>query len=632
MSSPDLPSSRRPGALRRVVRLAARALGTDGAQFIPSGSDAEVVAYGTPAELRGLGFDTLVGDERGLVVSDTAGTPPFSRLAPAVQFVAAVPVAGTHRQRLGVLCLIDGSSRAFGVAEQQTLAEFGCLVAEVVEGDRGAAPAAHSAGRPLFEGHGALMLLVDPYSGVIVEANAAAAAFYGVAVEDLAGRPLAALTVLSEDRVLPALQRTLRESRSLLRLQHRAASGEMLTVELMVSTVVIGGRLLLYAVGRDVTDQLRVAESLRRRERTLHGFYDEAPVMMGVVELVGEDLLSVSSNEAAAQFYGTTVEAMEGCTASELGVPEAIGERWLEAYRQSALSGGAVRFEYDHPHPRGHRRLAVVVRCVGLSAEGAPQFSYIAEDVTERTEAEVSLRAAQERAEAAARRSSGLLASIGHEIRTPLTALVGFSEALDAVVAPEHRDVSGLIVRSGHQLLSTIDSVLDLARLETSPVELAPVDVAAEVEAAAQLLRPLAERKGLRLDVRVADTPAMPADAVLLVRIVHNLVGNALLFTEEGGVTVEVEAEDAGVVLRVHDTGESVNDAFLPRRTDAFRDDAEPEEEGGLAITRRLVDLLGGTLDVASRRGEGTTFTVRLPRPATEAEQPTAPGEVAHES
>jgi PAS domain S-box-containing protein len=612
MPSPDTAPLHGQDALRRIVRLAARTFGADAAQFVPEDRRSDVVAYGSTADLRGLGLAALVREERGLVVADTTGTPPFSRLAPAVRFVAAVPVTG--QERLGVLCLLDGRPRALEPAEQQALAEFGYLAAAVVEGGH----AVMRAARSLFDGHGALMLLIDPRSGKIVEANAAAAAFYGSTVEELAGRPLAALSSLSEDRMLSALRGALQEARSLLRLRHRDAAGEASTVELMVSTVVIGGRLLLYAIGRDVTDEQRAAEHLRRQERTLRAFYDQAPTMMGVVELAGDDVVYLSSNEAAARFYGTTPEAMAGRAASELRLPDAIRTRWVEAFRTSALTGEAVDFACEHPHPRGHRHLDVVVKCIGLSPEGAPQFSFIAADVTERAQVGAALRAVQGRSEVAARQAGDLLTSLDHEIRAPLAGLVEFSEALDEAVAAEHRDVSGLIVRTGRRLLNTIDSVLALAQLEWSQaeVERVRVDVVAEVEAAVRLLQPLAARKGLRVEVRAADVAPIWTDAVLLGRLVHALVGNALAFTEEGGVLVEVAAEEAGVVLRVRDTGAGVNDAFLPRHADAVGSGAEPGEPGTLGIARRLVELLGGTLDAASQRGAGTTFRVRLPRHA----------------
>lgn len=611
MPSLDPAPPHGPDALRRIVRLAARTFGTDAAQFVPEDARGDVVAYGSMVDLRGLGLTALIRDEGGLVVADTMGTPPFSRLAPAVRFVAAVPV--TRGERLGVLCLLDGSPRTLVPAEQQTLAEFGYLAAEVVDGGH----AVMRAARSLFDGHGALMLLIDPRSGEIVEANAAAASFYGYTVEGLTGQPLVVLSSHSEERMLPALRRALQDARPLLRLRHRGATGAVSTVEMMVSTVVIGGRLLVYAIGRDVTDEQRATEHLRRQERTLRGFYDHAPAMMGVVELRGEDVLHVSSNAAAARLYGAAPEAVAGRTASDLRVPDAIRLRWVEAYRTSALTGEPVEFAYEHPHPRGHRHLDVVVKCIGISPEGAPQFSFVAADVTERAQLGAALRAVQGRSETAVRRARDLLASLDHEIRTPLAGLVDFSEALDEAVAAEHRDVSGLIVRTGHRLLNTIDSVLALARLEWAQAEVArvPVDVVAEVEATVHLLRPLAERKGLRIDVRAADVAPVPTDAVLLGRLVQTLVGNALAFTEAGGVSVEVAAEGAGVVLRVRDTGEGVNGAFLPRHADAGAS-GTGREAGTLGVARRLVDLLGGRFDVASQRGAGTTFTVHLPRHA----------------
>ncbi len=707
--------------------------------------------YGADVDLHAFGLGNLIGEERGLVISDTVGLPPFSQLAPAIRFVAAVPVTGSEGERLGALCLLDGSPHTLDADEQQTLAEFGCLTAEVAESDRHAAQRA----RGLFDGHAALMLLLDPRTGAIVDANAAAAAFYGYSIDELTTRSLASLSTLPENRVLPALHRAFREQRSALTQRHRIASGEVRTVEALVSMVALGARSVLYLIGRDVTEQREVAERLRGTERSLRSLYDVAPMMMGVVEMVGDELRHVSGNAAAVRFFGTP----DGAPAHKAPASQedrAIQERWWNAYRESALAGEAVRFAYDHPHAHGHRRLAVVVNCIGISGEGVPQFSYIAEDatgaqevqealrtksaeferiftavpdavmladpdrvlhtinpaaarlfgyapgelegqstavlyadpetfeqlgqsrfhrdadeqptpyrtryrrkdgrefvgesvgvgmrgaegetigfvgiirdVTKQEEAEAMLHEARKQAEEMAHLKTAFLINMSHEIRTPLTAIIGFSEVLADTVPSEHRDVADLVVRSGRRLLSTLNSVLDLARLEADEmaVRLTPLDVAAEVSEAVGLLQPLAERKGLRLEVRAPASAGLAlADAALLTRIVNNLVGNAIKFTEEGGVTVEVGSEGDTVRLRVRDTGEGINEAFLPHLFDAFRqatDEATGHREGsglGLAITKRLVDLMHGSIEVKSRKGTGTTFTVAFPRATEPAE------------
>src|SRR5690606_6549766 len=159
----------------------------------------------------------------------------------------------------------------------------------------------------------------------------------------------------------------------------------------------------------------------------------------------------------------------------------------------------------------------------------------------------------------------------------------------------------------------------DLARLESGTIDLdvAPLDVAQEVHALADSLRPLATQKGLGLVVHapVSGVHAY-ADRVALDRVLTNLLRNAIKFTEEGRVVVSVRARGAEVWVRVSDTGRGIGEAFLPKLFDAFHQESTGvtrSHEGtglGLTITKRLVELMGGTITLESTPGEGSVFSV----------------------
>ena len=241
-------------------------------------------------------------------------------------------------------------------------------------------------------------------------------------------------------------------------------------------------------------------------------------------------------------------------------------------------------------------------------------------DVGARRAYERGLVEARAQAEEAARVRSTFLASMSHEIRTPLTAVIGFTEILRDEVAEAQRGLVEAIEAGGQRLLATLDSVLDLATLDARRETLrpVPVDVVGEARAAVERVRAEAEAKGLRLDVAAgADALAATLDANALGRILAHLLGNAVEHTEAGGVTVEVEGDAVTVSLRVIDTGLGIPEDALPGLFAGFRTPGEPAEGGfGLAITERLVRLMGGTVSVESQWRAGTAFTVTLPRDA----------------
>ena len=237
--------------------------------------------------------------------------------------------------------------------------------------------------------------------------------------------------------------------------------------------------------------------------------------------------------------------------------------------------------------------------------------------------------AARQEAERANRAKNDFLAVMSHELRTPLNAIIGYGSLLrdgipDQVTAAQRRQLDRIAASARH-LLALIDEVLTLSRMELGEERLtpAPIPVAAMVEEAAAMVEPQARAKGLRFELLLPDPQlTMDTDAGKLRQALVNLLGNAVKFTDRGGVRLRALAEpDADeVVFEVEDTGVGIAPEHLTRVFDAFWqvDQAPTRRAGGtglgLHVTRRLVRLLGGDVHVRSTPGEGSSFTIRLPR------------------
>jgi PAS domain S-box-containing protein len=255
-------------------------------------------------------------------------------------------------------------------------------------------------------------------------------------------------------------------------------------------------------------------------------------------------------------------------------------------------------------------------------------------DVTAQVEAIRSRDAALERAETASVAKSRFLATVSHEMRTPLNGILGMADlVLGTELDAEQRTYVEAVRTSGRALLGLIDGVLDFSRIEAGRLDLAaePFDLPSLAEGVVELLAPRAQDKGIEiaLDVGEAFPRTLVGDADRIRQILINLAGNAIKFTERGGVGVSLSfarsgAEAGEAILEVADTGPGIPEDRLPVLFEEFEQgdgSASRSHEGtglGLAITRRLVTRMGGRIEAVSRLGRGSLFRVVLPLPETE--------------
>ena len=235
------------------------------------------------------------------------------------------------------------------------------------------------------------------------------------------------------------------------------------------------------------------------------------------------------------------------------------------------------------------------------------------------------LDAARLQADAANRSKSMFLANMSHEIRTPLNGVLGFAQIghADPATPEPARQRFSRILQSGKLLQALLDDVLDVSRIEAGklPLEPLPTDVREVAGQALALLRDGAAAKGLDLRLQVAaDVPRLlVVDPLRLKQVLLNLASNAVKFTDSGHVTLRAGTDAGSLVLEVADTGVGMSGSETARVFEAFEqaDASVTRRHGGsglgLTITRNLVGLMGGTIAVASTRGAGSTFTVRLP-------------------
>jgi PAS domain S-box-containing protein len=380
------------------------------------------------------------------------------------------------------------------------------------------------------------------------------------------------------------------------------------------------GSVISYvATVRDITERKAAEDQLARERDLLEKIFDAIPVMI-VVHDASEGLLRV--NRAFREIIGRGTIRLPGQSGPHLEL-DAEAPMAMRAF-VDALSDAWVDISVETENGE-----TVESSWIGVRSSGGTRLG-IGIDVTERIRRAADLERARDEAEEMNRLKSAFLANMSHEIRTPLTSILGFAEAIyDEVdgTGPELQvasDFAQLIQRGGRRLLDTLNSVLDLSRLEAGMMKVHPTrsDVGTEVRDVADLLRPMARAKAITIETEIPDSVVSAhADPAALHRVLSNLVSNAVKFTPEGGViTCRVRPADDRVCIEVQDTGVGISDDFLPHAFEPFRQESSGTDrayEGsglGLAVTQQLVDLMNGTIDVASTKGEGTCITVCLPK------------------
>jgi len=505
------------------------------------------------------------------------------------------------------------------------------------------------------------VLLVD--GGRIAYANAHAAALLGRTRDQLVGIEVASLLpteALARHRA--ALDRVVRGGGTAFNEYHlQRPDGTRVSIAVSSSGITYEGRTAALAVLHDIGERLRADAELKSRRDQLESLVQDRSRALSQAELFSRtiadnlpgrivywdrDMRCLFANRHYCEWFGFTREDIVGRTVDEI-FPAA---RWrpVEPQIQAVLAGEPQFFEREESDLHGNPA-TTLVQFLPDMAEGRVRGFYVfAMDITERKLANQRLQALnqelvleRDKAQAATRAKSAFLANMSHEIRTPMNAIIGLTHLMQRDTRDAlGQDRLGKVADAAHHLMGIINDVLDLSKIDAGKLELEALDFDLDemLARSCSMVAGSAHAKGLELHVDSSDLPKqVRGDPTRLSQVLMNLLGNAVKFTERGSVSLRgtpLERDAAGLRLRfeVRDTGIGIERERVGRLFDAFEqsDSSTTRRFGGtglgLAVTRQLVELMGGTVGVESTPGVGSLFwvTVRVQHALAQGTRPAA--------
>ncbi len=395
----------------------------------------------------------------------------------------------------------------------------------------------------------------------------------------------------------------------------------------------------LLGISEDITKQKLVENALQTSESTLQSFFDSAPMMMGIVELVDRDIRHLSDNKAATEFFDLMPDTRFNYFVSAQTIPSEIIDLWITHFRESQRQGNPVRFEYAHPYQGRCRWLSTTVTTIGLPAFSHPRFAYIVEDITERKILEDTIRTHAEELEAEVERRTlriheleqrrmqveklaalaQVAAGIAHEINNPLASIAQSMVILQRALPEAHpkfkytRKIQECIDRITH----IIQQLYKIYRPD--PSMQAPIDIRSIVQSSLEIMHPFAQQQGITLTCTLPDYPAsVSITRTDLIQVLCNLIQNALdASSRHSSVALTVTKQHGALTICVADQGMGIPLNISSHIFEPFFTTKQGTQKGGmglgLAVSRSLVEAMGGTLSFSTISGSGTSFMIIFP-------------------
>ncbi|MDD5360904.1 MAG: PAS domain S-box protein [Ignavibacteria bacterium] len=470
---------------------------------------------------------------------------------------------------------------------------------------------------------------------IILDANRNAEILFGIPKKDMIGKRPFNLSPqyqeggkASKEKALESISKAESGIPQFFEWIHRNSDGVDFNTEVSLNTIILENKNLIFAVVRDITFRKYAENTLRERENRLNLVLEGAEIGYYDMNMITGEVITNERCYKMLGYNANEIVRSRKWWRDIVHPDDAINSQIIwEEY----LSGKRDIYEVEVRLRKKDGTWLWVLdkgKFFEVTEDGKPiRVAGTHLDISALKYSEEAMRIAKEAAEEASRLKSNFLANMSHELRTPMTGIIGFSEMLFTELEDsEHKEMAEMILKGGKRLTQTLNSILDLSRIEANQIEVKKneCNIIPLVENSVKLYQQAAKLKGLNIEINSdKDELFCILDEKIFEDILNNLIKNALTYTERGNISISVSTIIKGEIsfakISVKDTGIGIPEELHQQIFAPFRQVSEGlnrKYEGtglGLTLTKKLIELMDGKIHVKSKVGEGSEFIVEIP-------------------
>lgn len=469
--------------------------------------------------------------------------------------------------------------------------------------------------KTIFKNTHTIMLVIDPDSGLIIDANKAALNFYGYSYKEICQLNINQINALTKKEIKKEMQRAKEGNKNIFYFKHKLSNNKIRDVEVYSSRILLGNKGLLLSIIHDITDRKESEQALITNERLLQKISDNYPnSYISIIEkdfkigfCAGQEFKKLGLNPK--DYIGLSLDQIFGKDTPF------VKSKYLKAFKGKMCSFELFIFNQHQYY-----------QAIPLYEDDKiNRILIVVENISKRKKVEMALLEAKKEAEEANQAKSKFLSNMSHELRTPLNSILGFSQLLkdDQNLTTDQQVQIETILKSGQHLLDLINDILDISKIEAGKQELNTSDFSLPnlIKEVISITKINADEKNLYFYYNTINNipEIVNGDERKVKQILLNLLSNAVKYTNKGGINFYVESKHGKknkIIFRIEDSGFGISQEDKKSIFKPFNQLGKNYNNGtglGLFITKKLTELINGKLLVLSTPNKGSCFTAEIP-------------------